>query len=67
MAHDDYYHRLLKSADERLMRASNAPHEAETCAERYEQMARVVGARVASVVEAFVDARMAHHELAENK
>lgn len=67
MAHDDYYHRVQKSGDERLMRVSNAPHEAETCAERYEQLAHVVGHRQASAIEAYVDARMAHHELNENK
>lgn len=67
MAHDDYYNKLQHSADSRLQRASNAFHEADDCKERFEQLAHIVGAKVASVIEAFVDGKIAYHELHENK
>ena len=67
MAHDDYYTNLNKSADNRLMRASHAMHEPTTCAERFDQLAHVVGPRFAAVIDAYFDAKMAHHELHENK
>lgn len=67
MAHDDYYNNLQKSADERLQKATHAVHEPTNCTERYEQLAHLLGGRIASAIEAFVDARMAHHELHENK
>ena len=67
MTHDEYYEDLQQDADTRLAKASKAVHNPTDCEERFEQLAHIVGARVATAIEAFVDARMAHHELHENK
>lgn len=67
MAHDDYYNRMGKEADARLARAADAAHEPSTCVERYECLASIVGPRTAAAIEAFIDARVAHHELNEHK
>lgn len=67
MTHDDYYYNLRPDADERLARVSHASHRAETCSERFEQFANVVGPRTAAAIEAFVDGRVAHHELNEHR
>lgn len=65
--HDEYYKHLLNDADERLARASGAHHKAESCSERFEQLASVVGPRKAAAIEAYMDGRVAHHELHEHK
>ena len=67
MAHDDYYKRLDAESGKRLADASGAGRVAESCEGRYHQLASIVGHRVAAVMEAFVDSKIAHHELNENK
>lgn len=65
--HDDYYYNLAERANEDLARAVGAARKPMTCAERFEILADLFGPTKAAVLEAFIDGRVAHHELNEHK
>jgi hypothetical protein len=65
--HDDYYYNLADRADEKLARAAGAVREPTNCSERFDLLASVFGHKAAAVIEAFIDGRVAHHELNEHK
>lgn len=69
MTHDDYYLKLREKAHERMARITGKQADGmdELRASLAYALKHGTHSEAAEAIEAFCDARMAHHELFENK